>query len=481
MRKTILLLGSMLSLILCGCRPANKDGVDASSGQHTAAAIEVAPAFDPNWEELPPDFESRLKFYSGGEHDRTRQFGIIGTLEQVSFPRSKIRLLDIRLHQNDRTNSPSLSRRDGIQVDGAWIGQNAFGAKVVVTEKTLSENWYYLDNFETFRCLEFRTLYLGGELTYIRTLVSVPEDKVELRYLLLFTERAPSSRTGPFETDKATFSAPVQLNLDVTHVHCNVTSIWIFDATSRKVYRKLDLTEPTGWETELMRVAEMGDGDAANWFAERAAHEPQYASQELDWRRIAAAAGNTASQKVLTNYSNKIAVLDLRDRIDHGDALAAITLSSINRYGSFLYYTEDAERIAKAFFAARTDPRVQEFVRELRLEGRARDEKILQMLSALEKDQAERERQERIAKMQSEAIALAKQRRVETEARVLRNHQELAEKGTPYGQYSMGMRYLKGDGVERDEDRARDLFEKAAAQGHLDSQRELDKFKSKER
>ena len=51
-------------------------------------------------------------------------------------------------------------------------------------------------------------------------------------------------------------------------------------------------------------------------------------------------------------------------------------------------------------------------------------------------------------------------------ARLLKHHQELAEKGDAYGQYRMGKRYLTGDGVQKDIAKAREMFQKAAAQDH---------------
>src|ERR1700677_637619 len=39
------------------------------------------------------------------------------------------------------------------------------------------------------------------------------------------------------------------------------------------------------------------------------------------------------------------------------------------------------------------------------------------------------------------------------DANVLKFHQDLADRNDPYGQYKMGMRYLKGDGVDKDEPR----------------------------
>lgn len=58
----------------------------------------------------------------------------------------------------------------------------------------------------------------------------------------------------------------------------------------------------------------------------------------------------------------------------------------------------------------------------------------------------------------------AKQRAAEQKY-ILKSQQDWAAKGDPYGQFLMGQRYLKGDGVEQDQAKARDYFEKAAAQG----------------
>ena len=63
--------------------------------------------------------------------------------------------------------------------------------------------------------------------------------------------------------------------------------------------------------------------------------------------------------------------------------------------------------------------------------------------------------------------------------RVLKFHQELADKGDPYGEYQMGLRYLKGDGVEKDPRKAREMFVKAAAQGKEEASAELEKLSAK--
>lgn len=72
-----------------------------------------------------------------------------------------------------------------------------------------------------------------------------------------------------------------------------------------------------------------------------------------------------------------------------------------------------------------------------------------------------------------EQRAKAAQTKNDAGAKVLAFHQELAEKGDPYGEYKMGMHYLNGDGVPKDLDKARDMFSKAAAQGNKDAATEL--------
>ena len=61
----------------------------------------------------------------------------------------------------------------------------------------------------------------------------------------------------------------------------------------------------------------------------------------------------------------------------------------------------------------------------------------------------------------------------EAETRLLKWHQERAENGNAYGQYSMGLRYLKGEGVKRNEELGREWLTKAAKQGHDDAYQTL--------
>jgi hypothetical protein len=64
----------------------------------------------------------------------------------------------------------------------------------------------------------------------------------------------------------------------------------------------------------------------------------------------------------------------------------------------------------------------------------------------------------------------------EADARVLKFNQELADKGDPYGQLRMGERYLAGEGVEKDLTKAREMFQKSAAQGNADAAAALAKL-----
>jgi len=74
----------------------------------------------------------------------------------------------------------------------------------------------------------------------------------------------------------------------------------------------------------------------------------------------------------------------------------------------------------------------------------------------------ERARRELASAQQAEATARSK---AATEVRVINYQLEQAEKGLPSFQYEVGKRYLRGDGVEKDEAKARAWFEKSAAQG----------------
>jgi TPR repeat protein len=73
----------------------------------------------------------------------------------------------------------------------------------------------------------------------------------------------------------------------------------------------------------------------------------------------------------------------------------------------------------------------------------------------------------------------AAQAKTTTESKVLAWHEELAKNGDAYGEYKMGMRYLNGDGVDKDPAQARDLLNKSAAQGNQDAKDALAKLSDK--
>lgn len=67
---------------------------------------------------------------------------------------------------------------------------------------------------------------------------------------------------------------------------------------------------------------------------------------------------------------------------------------------------------------------------------------------------------------------------------VLESQKQNAAKGMPESQYVLGVRYLNGIGVEKDEAKGRELLQKAADQGHAKSRlklKEIDKAKVAEK
>ena len=55
-------------------------------------------------------------------------------------------------------------------------------------------------------------------------------------------------------------------------------------------------------------------------------------------------------------------------------------------------------------------------------------------------------------------------------ATALREWQPLAEQGNAFAQYNLGLLYANGQGVTKDDAKARQWYEKAATQGHADAQ-----------
>jgi len=74
------------------------------------------------------------------------------------------------------------------------------------------------------------------------------------------------------------------------------------------------------------------------------------------------------------------------------------------------------------------------------------------------------------------ASARATPTKGDLDARILKSHQELADKGDPYGELQMGLRYRDGKGVEKNLDKAREWLQKAADQGDRDAVTALSKL-----
>jgi hypothetical protein len=69
--------------------------------------------------------------------------------------------------------------------------------------------------------------------------------------------------------------------------------------------------------------------------------------------------------------------------------------------------------------------------------------------------------------------------KAELDRRVVVFQKQRAEEGFPSAQYELGVRYLKGDGVEKDAMAARKWLSRAAKQGDAQAQRKLDELDRK--
>lgn len=64
----------------------------------------------------------------------------------------------------------------------------------------------------------------------------------------------------------------------------------------------------------------------------------------------------------------------------------------------------------------------------------------------------------------------------EAARKALEFQKKQAEEGSPTAQYDLGMRYLNGDGVERNPEAAKKWFELAAKQDHTQAKRQLEQI-----
>ena len=80
--------------------------------------------------------------------------------------------------------------------------------------------------------------------------------------------------------------------------------------------------------------------------------------------------------------------------------------------------------------------------------------------------------------LKAKADQAAKQKVIETKAKMLKLNQEQADRGDSYGLLRMGERFRDGDGVDKDLDKAKEYFEKSADAGSPIANEELKKLKS---
>jgi hypothetical protein len=82
----------------------------------------------------------------------------------------------------------------------------------------------------------------------------------------------------------------------------------------------------------------------------------------------------------------------------------------------------------------------------------------------------------RAATETNSALTAAEKRKADLATNALKFNEERAAAGDAIGQFRMGQRYLMGEGVQTNLVKARDMFEKAAAQGHEGAKAELEKL-----
>lgn len=80
---------------------------------------------------------------------------------------------------------------------------------------------------------------------------------------------------------------------------------------------------------------------------------------------------------------------------------------------------------------------------------------------------------QRLLKLQETRVA---QEKATKETAVIKFSLEQANNGSAYYQFKMGMRYLSGDGVDKDPTKAQDFLAKSAAQGNEDATKQITKF-----
>jgi TPR repeat protein len=453
---------------LCGCeRRSDSLSLPKTSGAAAETTNALQVGFDPAWEQLPANFT---------DYNLRRKLRIGTPSTSRYFRQAQVGLLHIQLFKsrNNPDDLPRLSFESGVRPGGSWVGQNAFGAKRIVTESITAEDWLFLKNAHELQCIETEK----DDILLMKFVVPVPSpDHDNLRYLLLFTLGNSTSQTGPFTTSEPTFTHPVESKLEVTKLEGSASAIWFFDQPSGKIYRKINLKEPSNWRFEVERTAEAGDADAADWLAD---HAQRKSVNELKWRRIAAANGSVISQKELQNTSSfGLGVVDLKDRAERGEPNAILQL--YRHYGSNFIYDAEAERCAQLLFAARSESAIQTEMEKLQAQTFRRrfDDEVWKTYSKLTKEVVEKEKQQKLQALREQAAQQAELDRVATDQRVVKWQTEQADKGSAYAQSALGHRYLKGEGVPLNAKLGIELLEKAAAQGDSDAKKTLEQQRRK--
>jgi hypothetical protein len=99
--------------------------------------------------------------------------------------------------------------------------------------------------------------------------------------------------------------------------------------------------------------------------------------------------------------------------------------------------------------------------------------------SAAEMAHYKTEQKKKFDQLQQKNQTINDQKKTAAAIKALESNQALAEKGDAYGLFRMGERYRDGEGVPKDESKAREYFQKAAAKGHLSAANALKKFEQK--
>jgi hypothetical protein len=182
-----------------------------------------------------------------------------------------------------------------------------------------------------------------------------------------------------------------------------------------------------------------------------------------------------ASTYQFTNTTIDLRVNTVR-RLDYGNIVTSPPPDLAQKWNNILIGGSENSEVAKALADN------QEQQAEAKKELTAIESKLAQISSDFDKEKqpiiAEYE-----AKIKDVPNVVAREVKAKEDAKkqaitdkVLKNNQDLADKGDAYGLLRMGQRYRDGEGVEKDLTKARDYLTKAAAAGSQTADDELKKL-----